>query len=385
MHTGLLSFLCEKNKLSYILFDRDFRIVETFYNNAELESDIREVLWELVGFEEKILTKTKLEIPMIFRDQKYYDLFVEPFENGNSELFIAYMQEKSKETESYANVLREINKKTLIFDTSDEKKESRYYKEINKRLLTLHVDNEGKITKVNDAVIYFFNLEKSDFTGMHFSRLFTPQSSKQNSSSNIFVATNAFNKSIFFHADIIPIKNNKGTIVENIIVAQDITYLKEIEKELQYAQEHDTLTGLPNRHYLLGEMDKRRDISIALVDIVDFKTINEEYGAHAGDMLLKHTATLITSLLEPQDILTRLFGDTFVILFEEGKNSTYIEAIIQKIKQALQNNPLYYTQEDIIKAQLRVVYVQTNEERCSAKELLEKGEKELKREKLLAK
>ncbi|MEO1937578.1 MAG: sensor domain-containing diguanylate cyclase [Sulfurimonas sp.] len=385
MQEKLLSFICQKSQISYILFDEDFHITKTFLNESKIGSDIRETLWEIVGFEEDILREQKLEIPMILRENEYYDLFVEPFSNKEKKLFIAYMQQKSKDTHSYANVLKEINKKTLIFDTSDEKKESRYYQEINKRLLTLHVNSEGKITKVNDAVTYFFNTQNSALQGVHFSKLFTPQSSKKEAKSNIFVAKNSFGKEIFFHADIIPLKNRENKIVENIIIAQDVSYLKEIEKELQYAQEHDTLTGLPNRHYLLRAIEHREKPTIALLDIVSFHKVNEEYGAHAGDMLLKHTTSLLQSLLEPQDTLTRLFGDTFVILFESEKNRTYIDALVNKIKEAMHKNPLYYTQEDIITATLTIVVVETNDEPISAKELLKNGEKALQREKLLKK
>jgi diguanylate cyclase (GGDEF)-like protein len=381
----LLSFICEKNGVSYILFDKDFHIKDSFEIDAKKESSVQDVLWELVGFEEEILADKKVAIPMVMREGLYYDLFIEPFYEKEQKLFIAYMQKKSKETEAYANVLKEINKKTLIFDTSDEKKESRSYQEINKRLLTLHVDAQGKISKVNDAVTYFFNCEKASMIGVHFSKFFTPQSSKNKNKSSIFVAKNSFDKEIFFHADVIPLSDKKGNVIENIIIAQDISYLKEIEKELEYAQEHDTLTGLPNRHAILRMIDTKEDATIALLDIDSFATINEEYGAHAADMLLKHIVSLIEALLEPGDVLARLFGDSFIILFEEGKTKEYINVLLKKIAQTIQNNPLYYTHEDIITAKITTALASMQSDIDSAQDLLQSAQKALKREKLLKK
>jgi len=53
-------------------------------------------------------------------------------------------------------VLKKINKTTLVYELSDEKKQNSSYKEINKHLITLHVDLDGYITMVNEASLHFF-------------------------------------------------------------------------------------------------------------------------------------------------------------------------------------------------------------------------------------
>jgi len=391
MQDKLLQLICMKNNISYILFDTSFHVLESYNSSIEKGSDIREYLYELVGMEEQILQEEKFSIPMIVKEQNYYDLSIEPFvrdENSQEKTFIAYLQEKSKDTIEYANVLKEINKKTLIYDTSDAKKEGKSFAEINRHLITLHVDLNGIITLANDAATHFFNLEKSAIKGKHFSHFFTPQKSQTNRS-KIFIAKNASDKEIFFHADIIPLTNSHGTVIENIIIAQDVTYLKEVKKELEYAQEHDTLTGLPNRHHLLKAIDQRLvqqlDASIALIDIQGFSSINEEYGSHAADMLLKHITQLLTTLLDRDDLLTRLQSDNFVILFEANKNRDYITRILEKIEEHLEKNPLFYTQEDIIHPRIYHVLLQAPKDAQKAHELLELAQKTMQKKKIAQK
>jgi len=376
----LLSFICVKNNVSYILFDANFTILETFNTEGERGIDIRDVLYELVGFEDLILSKEKIEIPMILRKEHYYDLFIEPFCDNNN-CFIAYMQQRSLETQNYANLLQKINKKTLLYDTSDAKKEGEYFNEINKRLITLHVNLDGRITRINDAASHFFNLEASAMKGKHFSEFFIPQSTEANQKHTIFTAKDSFGERRFFHADVIALKNTKEEIEENIILLQDISYLKSIEKKLQYAQEHDTLTNLPNRHFLLKEIDRRllnsSTVTVALLDLVGFSKINEEYGSHAGDMYIKHFVDIIQSIIEPKDLLARLFADHFVILFEENKHQNYITVLLQKIEDSLKQKPLLYTQEDTISTTVITTISKIPEDANSAKDLLESLEKKL--------
>jgi diguanylate cyclase (GGDEF)-like protein len=386
MHNNLLGLICSKNNISYIVFDDDFRIIELHNVSARSGSDIREYLFEIIGLEDLILSQESVEIPMIKKGETYYDLSISPFfKSDDMTLFIAYMQERSKQTAEYAHVVKEINKKTLIYETGDEKKAGKYYKEINKRLLTLHVDLDGIITVANDAASHFFNLEKENIQGRHFSEFFIPQKSKTKNSS-IFVAKNSLDKEIFFHADIIPLLDARNKIYENIIIAQDVSYLKEVEKELEYAQQHDTLTGVPNRHFLLKEIDKRiqkgANAPVALLDLRSFSLINEEYGAHAADMYLKYFTSVIKELIDPKDRVTRLYGDTFAILFEAEKNKNYIASILHKLSLELKSKPLYYTKEDAISTDFYFYVASATDDAKDAKELLELLKKEIQRKKI---
>ncbi len=390
MQTTLLKLLCQKNALSYIIFDANFLVVETNNESLAPNSDIHEYLWEIVGLEDEILAlskeKSSIELPMILRDGFYYDLEITGFEDHtNQTLFIATMQQKSKHSQEYADVLKKINKKTLIYELSDEKKQNSSYQEINKHLITLHVDLDGHITMINEAALHFFNLERDEMIGEHFSTFFQPQKS-QLSTASIFIAKNSNEEDIFFHADIIPLADKSAKVFENIIVAQDITHLKKIKHELEYAQEHDTLTGLANRHRFLKVLDskieKSEEFFLCFVDIDSFHTLNEEYGAHAADMLLKHLSRLLLEFIEAGDMLMRLHADTFAIIFESGKKREYIEILLQRLPSLFIENPLYYSDEDIIEFHCTSLLLGYPHDIKKSKETLSLAHKLLQRKKI---
>ncbi|WP_457747675.1 diguanylate cyclase domain-containing protein [Sulfurimonas sp.] len=390
MRTNLLELLCKKNAISYIIFNKEFMVLNSNNNSVKTNSDIRDFLWEIVGLEETILKLSQgqkpLEIPMILKDKIYYDLEIDTFVEEDENKFIAYMQEKSKHTNKYAHIIKEINKKTLVYDLSDEKKQNNYYKEINKHLITFHVDLDGMITMVNDACLHFFNIEKDKMLKQHFTKFFKAQKSQLNTQANIFIAQNSMGEDIFFHADIVPITDSKEKVVENIIIVQDISHLKKIKRELEHAQEHDALTGLPNRHFFLKKIDtlikQKKSFYICFINIDNFKGINEEYGAHAADMLLKHLTALLREYIDSQDLLMRLYGDNFAIIFEAQKNDEYIQRVINKLDTLTDNAPLHYNDEDIISFNYTSLTLNYPKNAESSQEFLILFEKQMQRKKI---
>ncbi len=101
----------------------------------------------------------------------------------------------------------------------------------------------------------------------------------------------------------------------------DVTELHETKERAQYLASHDTLTGLSNRTYLrerLAELlaKAKADKGFAtlyLVDLDDFKLINDSQGHAAGDALLQLVAGLLSALTCEEDIVARLGGDEFLI------------------------------------------------------------------------
>lgn len=83
--------------------------------------------------------------------------------------------------------------------------------------------------------------------------------------------------------------------------------------------ELDPLTGLPNRRALIAELHARLTTGIptvlVLLDLDDFKTVNDTYGHPVGDDLLIVVATRLRSAVAPDGYAARLAGDEFVVLF----------------------------------------------------------------------
>jgi|GEM_PF-1426378 len=92
---------------------------------------------------------------------------------------------------------------------------------------------------------------------------------------------------------------------------------------IHYRSLTDEMTGFVNR-WFLNEFLKKimrssqrygQDLSIAVMDIDHFKTVNDTFGHQAGDMVIKKIAELITKNIRSSDVVSRYGGDEFVIVF----------------------------------------------------------------------
>lgn len=395
----ITQLICQKNKIFYILFDKDYKTID-FYNELahilddastlKIGSDIRDVLWELVGLEEDMTQlfhnddakKNTIHIPMIMKKNNYYDLDIETFISSTKEKhFIAYIIQKPKESLRYIEMIQEVNKRTLVYEQEDQD---------FKKLMSFNVDLNGIITKVNHAFTYFFDKADNEIIGNHFSTFFQARDLNfTNKNTIIFNANNLKNEMISFHADIIPVSEN-GVVYENIIICQDISYLKQIEKELKFAAGHDSLTGLPNRSELLKKIDEAIEkassdntlFNLFFIDINKFKAVNDTYGHHAGDMLLKHIAKLLSDFVRGDDFVARVGGDAFIILFTSMKKSDEIKNILQRLYAIPLQNPLVYTDADIIEFNFSVGISSYPEDASTAQELLKIADKEMHRKRV---
>jgi diguanylate cyclase (GGDEF)-like protein len=93
----------------------------------------------------------------------------------------------------------------------------------------------------------------------------------------------------------------------------------------------DELTGLANRRVLQERLDLRgRCAAIALVDLDDFKHVNDDYGHQVGDALLVAVAQRLRGVVRAGDLLSRLGGDEFAIVFESDDSA----ALVARIRDA---------------------------------------------------
>ncbi len=100
--------------------------------------------------------------------------------------------------------------------------------------------------------------------------------------------------------------------------------LKKQRDQLTAMATHDQLTGLFNRHYLMESAVKRiahamrhqHDISLMIMDIDHFKTINDDYGHPFGDRVLQEIADILMQECRQEDVVTRFGGEEFLILFD---------------------------------------------------------------------
>lgn len=111
-----------------------------------------------------------------------------------------------------------------------------------------------------------------------------------------------------------PIIDPDGQVVGAVLVIQDITNARALQRELAYAARHDSLTGLLNRVAFEENLQAAigsRDCALLYLDLDRFKMINDTVGHAAGDALLKMVATTLTGFLPCGTVVGRLGGDEF--------------------------------------------------------------------------
>jgi diguanylate cyclase (GGDEF)-like protein/PAS domain S-box-containing protein len=121
---------------------------------------------------------------------------------------------------------------------------------------------------------------------------------------------------------------------------RDVTEARRFQDQLQYQASHDPLTRLANRtlfHERLAAAVRARrrndELAILLIDLDDFKGVNDSLGHHAGDALLVTVAERLRSCVRPSDTVARLGGDEFAVLLL-GIAELDITVVIERIMAA---------------------------------------------------
>lgn len=133
-------------------------------------------------------------------------------------------------------------------------------------------------------------------------------------------------------------------------------------QELTQLALHDTLTGLPNRSLLADRIELAISkvaeqggcFALMFIDLDGFKPVNDAFGHHAGDLLLKAVATRLRGHLHSQDTLARIGGDEFVLLVELQDPSDAMNVAIKQVN--LVSRPFRVAEHDLqLSASLGIV------------------------------
>ncbi len=214
-------------------------------------------------------------------------------------------------------------------------------------------NKDNLVVDLNRSFTDYFELRKPKM-GVPIQALLNPYpkiiqfiEQNQNKESEISLIKN--NKKYFFQLECSPVYDRKGKdIVAKILLVKDITHKKKVEKQLRYLTFHDTLTGLYNRTYFEQELKRINrgikrfmPVSVISIDINKLKDVNDTYGHHRGDRLIKDTAKILRSLVRKTDFLARIGGDEFCAILPNTLPEiagARKEKLLEKIKAHNINN-----------------------------------------------
>ena len=153
------------------------------------------------------------------------------------------------------------------------------------------------------------------------------------------------------HLTITAVKDVDDTVLNYVATISDITMRMVAEEKIKHLAFYDQLTDLPNRRLLQDRLQRAlsssarngRPGALLLIDLDNFKTLNDTLGHDKGDLLLKQVAERLLSCVREGDSVARLGGDEFVVVLtllskEPIEAASQTEVVGVKILRALNQN-----------------------------------------------
>jgi len=130
---------------------------------------------------------------------------------------------------------------------------------------------------------------------------------------------------------------------QSIAFMSDITDIRRAEGKLQELAYTDSLTGLPNRLSALERLDRAlaaarvsgESLAVLLLDIDDFKIVNDSWGHAAGDVMLMEVGERLASVLSEREMVGRLGGDEFIVVSPGSSDESAYARLAQKLIDTL--------------------------------------------------
>lgn len=126
-----------------------------------------------------------------------------------------------------------------------------------------------------------------------------------------------------------------------VVVARDIEERKQHEEQLRQFAYHDYLTNLPNRRLFHDRLDQviatherkqHNNFAVMMLDLDDFKKINDQYGHDTGDKVIIEFGQRLKSAVREMDTVARMGGDEFMILLPEVDDARNVERVVKRIE-----------------------------------------------------
>jgi len=180
-------------------------------------------------------------------------------------------------------------------------------------------------------------------------------------------------------------------VTHYVALFHDRSEIKASEEKLVHQTLHDTLTGLPNRSLFVDQCDlimaeatrHGKKLAVILINIDDFKNINESLGYAVGDLVLQHIAERIKECLRARDVIARMGGDTFILLISDVEKSDNVLVLASRVMEELSEAFTIHDHRFFLKASCGISYFP--EHGSTPQVLLQKAEMALYKAKELGK
>jgi diguanylate cyclase (GGDEF)-like protein len=331
----ILNAILSKNIFEYILVDKELRVINASSSIKKYLSqdplpgnDVVEYLPELVGSEDEVkkifIKKYCLyTLESVHKNDYYVNISIEYCDQSTA---IILLHNITAITLTKQNILQYSNESTLLYNTLQ--------KVVDSQNALLFVTNSTKIEFANEKFMSYFEIDNlNDQKNAHAS-LYKKFSPEINSYDELFALVCEKEKQIRIGSDTFILQS---TLVESTHKLFTLTKVTELSKEIDL----DPLTGIYRKGYLNEFIERaiieKRQFALIVLDLDNFKQVNDTYGHLTGDEVLREFVGLIKQHIRKDDFFARWGGEEFILLFE---NSNMEEAImkIEKIRRFIETH-----------------------------------------------
>ena len=276
------------------------------------------------------------EFSLIRKDKKtvFVEISTYPIKLENNTYVLGIARDITEKKKAQEQIFHSQEKFKNIFDNAND-------------CILIH-DMEGRILEVNEKACKRLGYSRADIINKPISNQDTLEYSKKIDE----MKGDLLKKGSLIFESVNTLKNGKKVPVEIssklinfdgsravLSISRDISERKKIEALIRDLAYKDALTDLPNRllfmehfnHIKANAIRNRKKFAIMLIDLDNFKAINDTLGHDIGDKILKHSGKRLVAVLRKEDVVARIGGDEFMLLIPEINDSAAAEKVAEKL------------------------------------------------------
>lgn len=328
----ILNAVLSKNAFEYLLIDKNLCVISCsegmgqYVGMSPKEGDDSLVFMpEFVGSEseiKKIFTHATFlyALDSIHKGGFYVNITVEHFDEN---IALVLLHNITDVTFTQQKLLQYSNESILLNNTLQ--------KILNKQNALVFVTHNDEISYTNDQFLEYFNVEKISDIRRKNLQIYTYFDLSLKSYTELFERVNDKEEYVIIDDDTFILQ---ATGIEGTHKLFTLTKITKLSKEMQI----DSLTGVYKKSYFNKRLEKiireKEGAVLVVIDIDDFKYVNDTYGHQVGDIVLREFATLINQNIRGEDIFSRWGGEEFLLLLQ-GTNSENAMKKVEKLRSLI--------------------------------------------------